>query len=87
MSRTRARRPFFGPTERDELLSHMGDVRHRANLCGAADGYGSRRHVLCDLLRSAIDALAADLTGDSSYYWDKGHGQSFAAAMMPGKKE
>jgi hypothetical protein len=64
-------RPTFGPTEQAELLKLMGEARHRAHLCGGATGYGSPRDLLCDAMCNAIDALAADLTGDPEYFWDK----------------
>ena len=55
-------------SDRDALLRAMGDARDRASLCGGASGFGSPRHRLCADMQKAIDALAADLTGDPAYF-------------------
>jgi hypothetical protein len=64
-------RPHFGPLDQVELLKSMGDARRRASLLAGAAGTSSPRYRLCQDLHEAIDALAADLTGDPSYFHDK----------------
>ena len=63
--------PSFGPADVDDLIRLMGDLRRRAHLCGGAAGLGSPRDRLCDAMCKAIDALAADLTGEPEYFWQK----------------
>lgn len=65
--------PGFGSADVDDLIRLMGDLRQRAHLCGGAAGLGSPRDRLCDAMCKAIDALAADLTGDREYFGDKMH--------------
>jgi hypothetical protein len=77
---SRARRPSFSPSDQEALLKVLGEVRHRALLCGSAAGYGSPRHELTARLSDAIDDVAADLTGDREHFWDKG-----SARVGPGR--
>ena len=73
---SRARRPYFGPTEQKELLDLLGRARHRISLCGGAAGFGTSRHNKCDALNKAIDDLAEELTGHREYFWTFGHGSA-----------
>ena len=70
----RARRPSFGPTETQALLDAMERARNGAIMCGSSVGFGRPRYLLCAALRQAIDALAADLTGDPPHFHLKPRG-------------
>jgi hypothetical protein len=64
----RARHPSFGQSEAQALLEAMERARRGAIMCGASVGFGKPRELLCRSLVQAIDALAADLTGDPTYF-------------------
>lgn len=68
----RARRPHFGPGDRDDLLAALHSARSKSITCGAAAGYGTPRWLKCDALLKAIDEMAEELTGHRNWFHDQG---------------
>ena len=74
MSR-RPRRPSFSVQDRDRLLGALREARSSVIKCGAAEPFGSLRYKLCDAVTSSVDDLAADLTGERTFFHAKPHGR------------
>jgi hypothetical protein len=71
---SKPRRASFGPREEAALLDAMGAARNKiTRLCGAISP-NSDRYKRCSAILNAIDDLAADMTGDRTYYHAKPHG-------------
>jgi hypothetical protein len=69
----RVKRPDFSPHDKIKLLEALGTTRDWVIKCGAGAEYDSPRHRKCDVLRSAIDDVAEELTGDRGYFHEKLH--------------
>ncbi len=62
---------LFGPTDQAVLLETMRVARHHVRqLCGAISA-DSERYKRCEKVISAMEALAADLTGDKEFFYPK----------------
>jgi hypothetical protein len=62
---------LFGPTDQAALLETMRVARrHVRRLCGAIPA-DSERYKRCEEVISAMDNLAADLTGDKEFFYAK----------------
>ena len=61
-------RPTFSYSARHELLRALGDARELALQCAHAEHYDSELRKKCEVLHSAVDALATELTGDPAYF-------------------
>ena len=71
----RSRRPSFSVQDRDQLISALREARNSVIKCAAAEPYGSPRYKHCDAITSSVDDLAADLTGDRTFFHAKPHGR------------
>jgi len=61
-------RPTFSYSARHELLRALGDARELALQCAHAEHQESELRRKCEGLHIAVDALAAELTGDPAYF-------------------
>ena len=67
------RRPkeLYGP-DRDRLVDAMGRCRGVVTRSSSEVEYGSPTYQALDVLRKAIDSVAAVVTGDAELYWCQG---------------
>lgn len=71
---SKPRRYSFGPGEQAELLESLGAARLQVTrLCAAISPNGAR-YKRCSAVLNAIDDLAADVTGDRTFFHAKPHG-------------
>jgi hypothetical protein len=74
---SKPRRSSFGPRDEAALLDAMGAARTQVTrLCGAISP-NCDRYRRCAKVLEAIDDLAADMTGDKTFFHSKPHGMAW----------
>ena len=69
MNAVKRQRPSISPDDIERLLFHLEDARDYIIKYGAAQGFHSPARATSEHAKSAIDALAGQITGNPQYFW------------------